>query len=51
MQRAIAGSELVLVPGSVHGTALNRPVLFNAALLGFLERVDRQAGYGRTNPK
>jgi pimeloyl-ACP methyl ester carboxylesterase len=41
MQRAIAGSELVVVPGSVHGTALNRPSLFNAAVLDFYARADR----------
>jgi pimeloyl-ACP methyl ester carboxylesterase len=40
MQRAIANSELVVVPGSVHGTAVNRPAFFNAALLAFLERAD-----------
>jgi pimeloyl-ACP methyl ester carboxylesterase len=41
MQRAIAKSELVVVGGSVHGTALNRPRVFNAAVLDFWGRVDR----------
>ncbi|MET4100327.1 non-heme chloroperoxidase [Agrococcus sp. UYP10] len=35
---AIAGSELVLVPGAPHGLNASHPVEFNAALLAFLER-------------
>jgi pimeloyl-ACP methyl ester carboxylesterase len=42
MQSAIAGSELVVVGGSVHGTAVNRPSVFNAAVLDFFGRVDRR---------
>jgi len=35
---AIAGSELVLVPGAPHGLNASHPAEFNAALLDFLER-------------
>jgi pimeloyl-ACP methyl ester carboxylesterase len=41
MQSGIANSELVVVEGSAHGTAVNRPSVFNAAILDFLARVDR----------
>lgn len=37
MQRAIPGSELVVIPGAGHLSSLERPDAFNAALAPFLE--------------
>jgi pimeloyl-ACP methyl ester carboxylesterase len=39
LARSIAGAELVLLPGVSHFAPLQRPALFNAALLGFLGRI------------
>lgn len=39
LQAGIAGSSLVTLPGAAHLPNLERPVEFNAALLGFLEKV------------
>jgi pimeloyl-ACP methyl ester carboxylesterase len=47
LARSIPGAELILLPGVSHFAPLQRPELFNAALLTFLERVisrDRSAG-------
>ena len=37
MHRAIAGSELVVVPGAGHMTNLEQPAAFNEALARFLD--------------
>ena len=34
--REIPGAELVVVPGAGHAICLEKPVIFNALLLGFL---------------
>jgi pimeloyl-ACP methyl ester carboxylesterase len=39
LARSIPGAELILLPGVSHFAPLQRPELFNAALLTFLERV------------
>jgi len=39
LARSILGAELILLPGVSHFAPLQQPKLFNAALVGFLERV------------
>ncbi|MCI3181626.1 alpha/beta hydrolase [Caulobacter sp. CCUG 60055] len=39
LARSIPGAELVLLPGVSHFAPLQRPALFNGALLGFLDRI------------
>ena len=39
LQRGIAGSELVVIPGSTHATPIDQPQLFNATVLKFLASV------------
>ena len=39
MHEAIAGSELVIIPGAGHGPQMETPAEFNRVLLGFLSRV------------
>ena len=39
IHEAIAGSELVIIPAASHLSNVEQPQAFNAALLGFLERV------------
>ena len=39
MHEAIAGSELVIIPGAGHGPQMETPGEFNRVLLGFLSRV------------
>jgi len=40
IHQAISGSELVIVPDASHLSNLEQPGAFNAALLGFLDRVE-----------
>ncbi|MER9331868.1 alpha/beta hydrolase [Mesorhizobium sp. M0488] len=39
LARRIPGSELIILPGVSHFAPLQRPELFNSAILGFLEKV------------
>ncbi len=39
--RTIPGAELVMLPGVSHFAPLQRPALFNAALIDFLDRLER----------
>jgi pimeloyl-ACP methyl ester carboxylesterase len=39
LARSIRGAELIVLPGVSHFAPLQRPTLFNHALVGFLERV------------
>jgi len=43
MAAAIPGAQLYIVPGAPHMAPLERPDLFNAALLGFFEKLSSKA--------
>jgi len=44
MHDAIAGSELLMIPGAGHSPQIEAPSRFNQALMGFLTRVHEAAG-------
>jgi 3-oxoadipate enol-lactonase len=46
MHRGLLQSEMAVLEGSVHGTAVNRPAAWNAVVLDFVARVDRGAESG-----
>jgi len=46
MHRALPRSEMVVLDGSLHGTAVNRPRAWNTVVLDFVDRVDRGEAIG-----